>query len=114
VIETLAATLTDAALAKTFRQEALARLPTAPPLSAREAAKRAFGGLTTRERDVAALIAQGHSNKEIAEAMTLSPRTVEAHITNILGKLNLTSRAQIVAWALEKELVKRKSSFGDL
>lgn len=103
-IEALVATLTDEGLAKTFRQEALYRLPTAPPLSAREAAKRAFGGLTPRERDVATLIAQGKSNKEIAEAMTLSPRTVEAHITNILGKLALTSRAQIVAWALEKGL----------
>jgi len=52
------------------------------------------------------LIAQGKSNKEIAEALVLSNRTVEAHIGNILSKLHFTSRAQIAVWAAEKGLLK--------
>jgi DNA-binding NarL/FixJ family response regulator len=54
---------------------------------------------------VAALLAQGLSNKEIAGYLVLSPRTVEGHVDNILRKLDCTSRAQaaaqIVAMALE-------------
>lgn len=58
-------------------------------------------GLTGREREVAALIAQGQSNSEIAAELVLSKRTVEKHIANILSKLSLTSRAQIVRWGME-------------
>jgi non-specific serine/threonine protein kinase len=57
--------------------------------------------LTRREREVAALIAQGKSNGEIAAELVLSKRTVEKHIANILSKLTLTSRAQLVRWWLE-------------
>lgn len=60
-----------------------------------------FGTLTKRERDVAALIAQGKSNKDIADVLALSPRTVEAHIANILSKLGFTSRAQVAVWMVE-------------
>jgi len=60
--------------------------------------------LTGREREVAGLVAQGKSNREIAEALVLSTRTVEKHVANILAKLGLTSRAQIVRWAMEHEL----------
>lgn len=59
------------------------------------------GALTEREREVAALIAQGKSNSEIAAELVLSKRTVEKHIANILSKLALTSRAQIVRWEIE-------------
>ena len=74
--------------------------------TARSLAKNQYEGLTSRERDVAGLIAQGKSNKEIAEALVLSNRTVEAHIGNILAKLNFSSRAQIAVWAVEKGLFK--------
>lgn len=60
--------------------------------------------LTPREREVAALIAQGRSNGEIAAELVLSKRTVEKHIANILGKLTLTNRSQIVRWAIENGL----------
>lgn len=60
--------------------------------------------LSARERDVARLIAQGHTNSEIAVALVLSKRTIEKHIANILAKLNLANRAQIVRWAIEREL----------
>jgi non-specific serine/threonine protein kinase len=56
--------------------------------------------LTGREREVATLIALGRSNSEIASELVVSKRTVEKHIANILAKLDLTSRAQLVRWAI--------------
>ena len=79
--------------------------PAAP--TPRRAAKAAFDGLTQRERDVATLIMQGHSNREIAAALIVGERTVETHISNILSKLGFTSRHQIAAWATRKSLAKR-------
>jgi non-specific serine/threonine protein kinase len=68
------------------------------------------GDLTEREREVAALIAQGKSNGEIAGALVVSKRTVEKHIANILSKLGLTSRAQIVRWAIDHSLTQPSAS----
>ena len=45
------------------------------------------------------LLGQAYSNREIADALVISVRTVERHIENVLGKLGLTSRGQIVLWA---------------
>jgi len=75
----------------------------APPLT-RRAAKSAFGGLTEREREVAALIAQGKTSREIAEILVVTERTIEKHIENILCKFGFSSRAQIAVWAREKGL----------
>lgn len=80
-----------------FRQEAAA------PLSP-QAMKQRFGGLTAREREVAVLIAEGHSNRAIAEALVITERTAERHVANIMAKLGFTSRAQIAAWAVQKGL----------
>jgi DNA-binding CsgD family transcriptional regulator/tetratricopeptide (TPR) repeat protein len=52
--------------------------------------------LSTREREVAELVATGHSNDEIAQSLHISPRTVEKHVSSALGKLKLRSRAQLV------------------
>ena len=68
-----------------------------------------FGGLTERERQVAALIAQGESNSEIARTLLITVRTVEAHITRILDKLGLKSRAEIAAWTVAKGLAHPRS-----
>ena len=105
LIDTLAVEISDGALRQTFRQAALAQLPGPRPGSRRRAAKRSFGGLTERERDIAVLVGQGRSNREIAAARVLSERTVEKHVSNILGKLGLSSRVQIIAWALQNGLV---------
>jgi DNA-binding CsgD family transcriptional regulator len=70
------------------------------PLSSKETSNT----LTEREREVAALIAQGKSNGEIASELVLSKRTVEKHVANILSTLGLTSRAQIMRWAIEQNL----------
>ena len=72
--------------------------------SPRQTAKDAFGGLTEREREVATLVARGLSNRDIGEALVVGERTVETHVSNILTKLALTSRAQIAAWAVERGL----------
>ena len=57
--------------------------------------------MTGREREIAGLIAGGLSNGDIADKLVLSKRTVEKHVANILSKLGLTSRAQIVRWAMD-------------
>lgn len=66
--------------------------------------KENYGGLTAREREVAALIAHGKSNREIAEVMVVGVRTVETYVTRILGRLSFDSRVQIATWAVEKGL----------
>ncbi len=104
-IESLASTIDDVYLREQFLNAALITLPREKPISASRAAKEAFGGLTEREREVVTLIAQGKSNREIADALVVTKRTIETHMNNILYKLNLTSRAQIVVWAVEKGLV---------
>jgi len=55
--------------------------------------------LTRREQDVAALIAHGQSNSQIAATLVISARTVETHVQHIMDKLSCGSRAQIAAWA---------------
>jgi predicted ATPase/DNA-binding CsgD family transcriptional regulator len=57
------------------------------------------GGLTPRELQIAALIAEGRSNKAIGEDLVISPATAARHVANILLKLGFSSRAQIAAWA---------------
>ncbi|MBG6090891.1 helix-turn-helix transcriptional regulator [Actinomadura viridis] len=58
--------------------------------------------LTAREREIAALVARGLSNRGIAEELVISPATVARHVTNILTKLGFGSRAQVAAWAVEQ------------
>ncbi len=58
------------------------------------------GGLTDREIEVIDRMSKGMSNQEIAEALIISEQTVRGHVTNILGKLQLSNRTQIVLYAL--------------
>jgi DNA-binding CsgD family transcriptional regulator len=103
-IEGLADTIDDDSMRGRFFQRALAYLPKAKASSPRRAEAEAFGGLTEREREVAVLVAQGKTSREIAELLVISERTAEGHVNNILGKLGFSSRAQIAAWAVERGL----------
>jgi len=63
---------------------------------------RIFDPLTGRELDVLRVIAQGKSNREIAEDLVLAEKTVRTHVSNILGKLHLASRTQAALFALRE------------
>ena len=60
--------------------------------------------LTTREREVLRLIAQGYTYKEIARELYISVKTVESHVSSVLRKLQLSSRHQLTKWAAERRL----------
>ena len=62
------------------------------------------GGLSPREREVAALLALGLTNRQIAEQLVITERTVAAHIEHILDKLGFASRHQVGAWADKRGL----------
>lgn len=59
-------------------------------------------GLSNREREVVGLVARGHSYKAVAEQLFISPKTVENHVRNIMAKLHLTRRHELVRWAVER------------
>jgi DNA-binding NarL/FixJ family response regulator len=61
--------------------------------------------LTRREREVLNWVARGSTNREIAEALVISENTVKNHMRNILSKLHLSNRAQVMAYALRRGLV---------
>jgi DNA-binding NarL/FixJ family response regulator len=61
--------------------------------------------LTPREREVLQLIARGYKYKEIAARLHLSTKTVEAHVSSVLRKLQLSSRAELTRWAHERRLI---------
>ena len=61
--------------------------------------------LTTRELDVLRLLGAGKSNRQIADELVISERTARTHVSNILGKLDLTSRTQAALWAVREGLV---------
>jgi two-component system response regulator NreC len=71
-----------------------------------ESAAQALDGLTEREQEVLAYLAEGSSNLEIAEALTISPKTVARHRENLMRKLNLHSRADLVKYAIRKGIIR--------
>jgi DNA-binding NarL/FixJ family response regulator len=68
-------------------------------------ASKLVSTLTKREREVTAYIAQGLSNEEIAEALVVSVATVKTHVSNLLMKLGIENRIQVVVWAYESGIV---------
>ena len=69
-----------------------------------DAATAADGELTPREREVAALLAEGLSNSQLARRLYISPRTAAVHVSNILTKLGMTSRTEVATWAVRNGL----------
>ncbi len=64
-----------------------------------------YSALTEREREILKLVAEGYTNNQIAERLTISPKTVDTHRTHIMDKLNLHSRAELVKYAIRKGLI---------
>jgi pimeloyl-ACP methyl ester carboxylesterase/DNA-binding NarL/FixJ family response regulator len=73
----------------------------------RRRATRERARLTPREQEVAALVAQGCTNRQIAERLVIAEPTAERHVINILNKLGQRSRTQLAAWAVEHGLLGR-------
>jgi non-specific serine/threonine protein kinase len=61
--------------------------------------------LTSREQEVATLIAHGHTNRQIADELVITPGTVASHVVHILNKLGYNSRSQVAVWAVEQGLL---------
>jgi two-component system response regulator NreC len=98
----------DEELVNAVRSAALGKTYLQPALGARLAAEPEGGAehdLTEREIEVLRRIALGHTNAEIAEQLFLSVRTVESHRAHIQQKLRLTTRSELVRFALEHGLV---------
>jgi two-component system response regulator NreC len=98
----------DAELVQAVRMAAAGETYLQPELGARLAAEPDGGApddLSERELEVLKLIALGHTNSEIAEQLFLSVRTVESHRAHIQQKLRLTTRSELVRYALERGLV---------
>ncbi len=64
-----------------------------------------FNGLTDREREVLQLIAEGHTNKEIADLLNLSVRTVQNHRAHIMEKLGMHDRGELIKYAIQKGII---------
>jgi ATP/maltotriose-dependent transcriptional regulator MalT len=93
-----AATLARLAAAEARRLDMPGPLATADRLAAAvDGARRHADPLTARERQVADLVVQARSNRDIAQELVLSERTVESHVRNILAKLQLANRTELIA-----------------
>jgi NarL family two-component system response regulator LiaR len=96
-------------LAKAIRDAASGKSTLSPEaaralINATRPQKQPLVDLTERELEVFKLVVQGHSNQQIADAMVISVATVKAHISNILSKLQVSSRAEAIAFAIKNKL----------
>lgn len=82
----------------------LTKRSVAAPFQTNEKAVSALG-ISAREVEVLKLLAHGHSNKEIARLLDISPNTVKTHVTSVFGKLEATRRTQAVQRARELEIL---------
>ena len=64
-----------------------------------------YDGLTGREREILRMIAEGRNNKEIADVLSLSIGTVQAHRANLMAKLHMHDRTELVRYAIRKGLI---------
>ena len=105
--EELLTALRTAADGGVYLYPSLARLLVRDYLSGdREAAPAGIDGLTDREQEVLAHLAEGASNQEIADTLNISPKTVARHRENLMRKLNMHSRSELVKYAIRKGIIK--------
>jgi DNA-binding NarL/FixJ family response regulator len=72
---------------------------------ASESGKATLGVLTAREREIVQLLAEGQSNKEVADTLGISVKTVETHRAHVMAKLNLHSMSDLVRYAVRNQLI---------
>jgi NarL family two-component system response regulator LiaR len=101
--------VTSDELAKAIRDAVSGRSTLSPEaatalIHATRPSKPSLNELTDREREVLNLVVQGQSNQQIAEALVISIATVKAHISSILSKLQVSSRAEAIAYAIKHKL----------
>ena len=106
--EELLTAIRAAASGEVYLYPSLAKLLVTDYLSQEHAPaeKANLDGLTEREREVLTYLAEGTSNEEIAASLVISPKTVERHRENIMHKLNLHSRAELVRYAIRRGIIK--------
>jgi len=106
--EELLTAIRTAALGEVYLYPSLAKLLVKDYLSQEHTLenKLALDGLTDREQEVLSLLADGATNENIADTLVISPKTVERHRENIMNKLNLHSRAELVRYAIRKGIIK--------
>lgn len=106
--EELLTAIRAAASGEVYLYPSLAKLLVTDYLSQEHPAdvKASLDGLTEREREVLTYLAEGTSNEEIAVSLVISPKTVERHRENIMRKLNLHSRVELVRYAIRKGIIK--------
>ena len=100
-IARLATDISDEGLRSNFVERAAEQLP---PSLRRRATRGHVDALTAREAEIAALVARGLTNREIADELVLSARTVETHVANAMSKMGFAHRSQLAAWAVERGL----------
>jgi DNA-binding NarL/FixJ family response regulator len=99
--EEVATAIRAAAVGEVHLDSAVAR-----QLTRRMAAPQVgLSALTTREREILSLVAQGHSNRDIAGHLVISERTARTHVSNVLTKLQLSSRTQAALLAIREGLI---------
>ncbi len=104
--EELLTAIRTAAAGEVYLYPSLAKLLVQDYLTRkRETAAPAASELTEREEEILAYLADGASNQEIAEILMISPKTVARHRENIMRKLNLHSRAELVKYAIRKGII---------
>ena len=102
--------VTSDELAKAIRDAVSGRSTLSPEaatalIHATRPTKQPSFDLTEREREVLNLVVQGQSNQQIADAMVITVATVKAHISNILSKLQVSSRTEAIAYAIKHKIV---------
>jgi non-specific serine/threonine protein kinase len=98
--------LRERAAGRALQFEAALDLALADRSVAESVGRRAPQRLTAREQEIAGLVAEGLTNRQIAQRLIVSERTADAHVRNIFDKLGINSRAQIAAWVTSQEHVK--------
>ena len=105
--EELLRAIRAAAIGEVYLYPSLAKLLVTDYLNQEHLAAEAIhlDGITDREREVLTYLAEGASNEEIAASLVISPKTVDRHRENIMRKLNLHSRAELVRYAIRKGII---------